>query len=111
MRPVFSDDNFVDGYGVLECPECGGANLHHGDVHIYNREQEDGPGTLMIAEAKKTTIHHLKSEEFPISTRRGVIRILFACEVCHHKEKRLNFYLTITQCKGETSMQWKLIMD
>ena len=92
------DDGWVLG-GVLLCPVCGGNNLHQGEVRIYHRDKEDGPGTLTVADTGKVSTERLEDKDIP--GRRDSLSIGFWCEsMCRLVS------LHISQHKGSTYMQW-----
>lgn len=91
--------------GMLICPECDGNNLHHADVSVFNRQEDDemvmathvmgSPQTTMTSRVKNT------HSQNPSSRRHGLI-IEFECEHCDVRPK-----LQISQHKGNTIMGWK----
>lgn len=92
--------NVVIEGGVLLCPVCGGNNLHQGKVRVYQRDHEDGPGTLTVVSAPDSvSVSRLEDKDSP--GRRDTLRIEFGCEdICRP------FTLEIQQHKGLTYMMW-----
>ena len=81
---------------TLVCPNCGGENLHHGRVSVYNRWSEDEEKGLCVSiDAQNATITDaMKGNP---SIRRDGIKIELSCECCDHES-----VLTISQHKGYT---------
>jgi len=89
-------DKDIHDEQVLTCPRCGGNNLHHGDVTVFERTREDGPATVV-------SVGHRSNNGNPSDRRDGVV-IRFTCEnACDP------FELTVTQHKGWTLLAWREI--
>lgn len=71
-----------EGDFILLCPECGGYCLHHEDVIVYSRKDEDKDGRIThINSIGNVQTGEIESECIP--GRRDAIHITFACEDCH----------------------------
>ena len=95
------DQSYYD-YG-LACPKCGGPNLHHGDVTVYSRVEDEtnttvttveGNGDVLVSQSKSGKCGNP-------SLRRDGLRIGFSCEGCGELQD-----LCIVQHKGTTFMHW-----
>ena len=84
----------------LQCPSCGDSFLHHGEVHVYARPQEDGPGHRVVIWENGDV------EKMPaaggFAGRRNDLRIRFTCETCVAVS-----WLFIVQHKGHTMLRWE----
>ena len=100
---------------TLMCPRCGGGNLHHTDVVIYDRHEDGKTGlrvgvTVTDAYSKACLLH--RERVFPVtvtsdvsgnpSPRRCGIRVVFSCETCDARPM-----MVIYQHKGSTGMEWE----
>lgn len=81
--------------GELVCPHCGGLNLHHEGVSVFERSAEDGP-----VHAVHCGVADGRQPLNPSARRSGVVIGLW-CEGC---EKR--HLLNIAQHKGTTYLTW-----
>ena len=92
---------------VLECPQCGGENLHHETIKIFGRLEDDPTSyTEISADAGQPVTEHWQIpwvDNFPEnpSPRRDAVSIVFWCE--HH---RGTLTLNIWQHKGSTYYRW-----
>lgn len=89
---------------LLICPSCGDSYLHHANVHVWQRDEDQKEGTLIVSTRNET----ITSNNYPMSgcpsPRRNAVAIQFWCECCHNINQ-LNIY----QHKGETFMEWQWI--
>lgn len=100
---------------ALLCPKCGDNYLHHRNITIFERSEDDKL-TTVIAQSG----HEVQTSKFPSadtcnpSSRRNGILIEFECEHCHYDygdgispdgETEL-FRLAILQHKGNTFVEW-----
>jgi len=95
--------DLAGSYQGLECPACGNANLHHGEVTVYMRG-EDNPETTEVrtnGETGETIVSTTRGKGNP-SSRRDGITIQFTCEHCNVEPM-----LTIAQHKGATFIEWR----
>lgn len=87
---------------ILACPKCGGDNLHHNSVAVYERDEDNLITT--VAELGNNQVHiHQKPSILsgnPSPRRDGVV-IGFSCENCD-----ISFELAIIQHKGTTFFEW-----
>jgi hypothetical protein len=91
---------------VLQCPNCGEFNLHHGSVRVYDRAGEDCERVAVtdVAYGKAETAHVLSSDSGNPSLRRSGLAIAFWCEHCTvHAE------LTLAQHKGSSFLKWRFL--
>lgn len=88
---------------ALLCPICGCTYLHHGDVTVYDRD-EDNPYTFVtLATDEKTITQRAESKTAcNPSARRHGLTIRLYCEQCDFMGE-----LTIAQHKGETLIGWR----
>ena len=98
----------IGDFGALSCPDCGEQYLHHGDVTIFQRDEDDKFTTVI---AQNGT--HAEVSDFPSadtcnpSSRRHGLTIEFECEHWHGEKKEIPpFRLAILQHKGNTFMEW-----
>jgi hypothetical protein len=97
---------------LLVCPICGGPNLHHYKVRIYDRgvygREEEGEGeeshATVTTEICGDTVIKVLGADNP-SSRRGAVGIFFECEWCKPARP---MELTIIQHKGDTILKWRL---
>ena len=94
----------LDCDGILCCPHCGGNNLHHSTVEVFNRPREDDPSTAVLVKENGAPIvgHPLSNP----SGRRNGILIEFKCENCGFDNPAKVFALGIVQHKGNTFLSW-----
>lgn len=87
----------------LECPKCGGNNLHHEEVTMYSRLEDDTSTTVTSVEVDgDVNVTQMKSQGCGNpSTRRHGLRVRFSCEMCGEVQD-----LCIAQHKGTTFMYW-----
>lgn len=92
----------------LVCPLCAKNNksrismgafyLHHDFVRVWDRDSEDGDGTMTTVSESKTTIERVEKDVIP--GRRDAVDIGFHCENGHRLTMR------IMQHKGCTYISW-----
>lgn len=83
------------GDGELVCPACGGLNLHHEKIEIFERAEDSVTGLHVTVENLKLELDN-KLDGNP-STRRHGMKIQFSCETC-----KAIPVLSICQHKGQT---------
>ncbi|NLX17393.1 MAG: hypothetical protein GXY45_10565 [Ramlibacter sp.] len=83
----------------LVCPNCGGENLHHGTVTVYERDREDS-ATGRIVSTEDYVVANTSMKGNPSARRNGLL-IGFKCEHCDADP-----VLAITQHKGCTYFHW-----
>jgi hypothetical protein len=88
------------GEATLLCP-CGGANLHHHDVRVYER-REDEPTALRTTISQRQIHRDVACPDTGPSGRRDGLVIGFWCEACDRHNT-----LKIYQHKGNTFMGWR----
>lgn len=102
----------LDGdISILYCPRCGGTNLHHGPIAVYERYGEDSETSFKTTVFNKDVeqdVVRSKSSLNPSSRRDGIV-IVFSCEECSQGEDILE--LTIAQHKGETHLAWRYLQE
>lgn len=93
----------LDDDGLLLCPYCDDQNgMHHGNVVVMRRAQEDevrGSRVVLVSRDTVST-REAKTGEFP--GRRDAIRIAMSCEACGRLPT-----LLIQQHKGATIFRWE----
>ena len=94
----------ADGYPEdLHCPSCGNSNLHHADVTVWRRKEDDqrGDNVHIPADYSKAPVT-FQGQGYNPSSRRGAVAISFVCEQCDVRAD-----LVITQHKGSTYLEWE----
>ena len=96
----------IDLYGTfegIECPACGNANLHHGEVVVYMRGEDEPENTVVRTNGPVgETIVGVTSGKGNPSSRRDGLTVQFTCEHCNVEP-----VLTIAQHKGATFIEWQ----
>ncbi len=118
-RPQFRQVKLEDGY-MLQCPSCGGANLHQCAYDIYHCNlEEDAAYTHVSVDGSKRP-PNISTEHDSLGTskdygsgRRDQFVMRFWCEECSgceeaSPEPKLFLSLTISQHKGLTYMCWDM---
>lgn len=101
MRPEFTPD--TDGYqSALLCPRCKGSMLHHFEVDIFERVEDQKCG--LHANVTNNGVQITQDLTGNPSARRNGIAIKFFCEDCGSKSA-----LSISQHKGSTYVD--LVVD
>lgn len=99
---IETNEEIATGDGSLCCPECGAVWLHHSEVTVYSRPEEDGPVTsTRVHSDASVRVLPGKWKGNP-SSRRDSVAIRFSCEHCN-----VDAELTIAQNKGQTHLQWR----
>lgn len=106
----------VGPLGQLMCPECGGENLHQGQVEVYVRDEEDsqhGIAANIFPTSQPSNAHLSVSTDVSAvagnpSARRDGISIEFTCEACPSDGYTEILFLHIYQHKGTTFVEWGL---
>lgn len=94
MQPRFNPPE--GGYDAeLLCPNCGDTHLHHEQVEVFERNEDETTGLHVVVEAGKVTIDRRLAGN-PSGRRHG-LRIYFWCEGCSARPA-----LTLAQHKGNT---------
>lgn len=85
----------------LCCAHCGEDNLHHREVQVFARPQEDGPyyRTSLPADGYSIGVP-VHAEQGNPSRRRSGVKVLLTCEHCPGVSA-----LTIAQHKGFTILK------
>lgn len=102
----FHDVNLDRDIGIgraLLCPRCGGSNLHHDTVAIFNRGEDEEQVRQTTVTASATVVEITEGKDNP-SERRSGIAIQFSCETC---EDKATMEMTIAQHKGTTFLRWR----
>lgn len=95
----------ISGDCILCCPRCGGDNLHHGSVQVFNRRQEDGPSSAVLIPIREGPRVGAPSDN-PSARRNGLL-INFFCETCGEAPAE-DLTLEVIQHKGNTFVRWRL---
>lgn len=85
---------------VLSCPHCAGEYLHHEEVIVYNRLQEDSERGIAVR-TNGINVSQKDTMEGNPSGRRNGVTISFRCETCSSR-----LLLRVQQHKGQTFMDW-----
>ena len=93
----------VDEYGGLLCPICGGANLHHELVEVFDRKKEDSTTGWHVSSGDgKPPRIDTQMKGNPSERRDGIIVHMW-CENCTDEGGNpVPIELTIAQHKGTT---------
>lgn len=83
----------------LECPACGGGNLHQCKVTTFWRNEDAELGRKVISSTADTI--ETKDMQSNPSPRRSGILIMFECETCYAEPE-----MSIIQHKGSTYIGW-----
>jgi hypothetical protein len=90
--------------GLLRCPrcsDCAPSYLHHGDVTVYVRAEDEATTVKTIVRTTgESSIVPSRLSGNPSSRRHG-LTIIFECEQC-----RGSLVLGISQHKGMTYVKW-----
>lgn len=101
--PSVSIDFIKPNYGdelILKCPVCKELYLHHHNIYIINRRNEDMDGELVFVDTNNNIIkQEIKAKD--IVGRRDAMYISFYCEYCDK-----SYSLEIHQHKGNTCLSW-----
>lgn len=101
MKTVVYNENQEN---AISCPVCGEDCLHHTDVKVYNRGNEDNENydVVLIDSEHGTSLIPVQDEDRPNpSDRRDGVRISFTCEQeCEVPD------LMLYQHKGTTYLEW-----
>ena len=89
---------------TIKCPCCGGHNLHHEGIRVFDRSEDDEKVVVTAIENCAVSVKTVASKDAknPSSRRHGV-RISFWCEMC----ETIPYDLTISQHKGSTFLGWE----
>lgn len=103
---VRSENVEVVPHQGLKCPRCGSFNLHHAEVTVFDRgEDDDNVVKTQVVGGKATTSVAPSAPDNP-SARRGGVTIDFVCEQCEGA-----LQLTMAQHKGSTLVEWRVESD
>jgi hypothetical protein len=83
----------------LICPGCGGSYLHHGEVQVFTRDDEDSETGLFVAVEGLSFTADRDISGTPSMRRDGVL-IFFTCENCDATP-----VMKIRQHKGQTLVE------
>lgn len=101
MQPLKFDDAMMVADGsILECPACGGENLHQERVDSWFREEDATQGVHTSAMKDGGCFVTPQMHGNP-SSRRDGLTITFSCETCEELPT-----LSIVQHKGLTLVGW-----
>ena len=90
---------------ALACPKCGGQNLHHGCVMVFDRDEDDDTELVTTVDHGYTVVKNYNAAtSYNPSARRHGLRIAMECESCGPLE---DYALTVYQHKGCTFIEWK----
>jgi len=87
----------------LHCPFCKSYWLHHEDIIVFSRYEDDKETIVTTVSDKKTKEYILPSHETGNpSLRRHGLTLTFSCEDCKIRGMKFHIY----QHKGSTIMEW-----
>ena len=86
----------------LRCPHCGGSNLHHEWIEIFDQSACCGATYRVSVDSGGVGVRIGPDtwKDNP-SARRNGLKIFFSCETCPEKP-----VLSIAQHKGDTLLAW-----
>lgn len=98
---------------TLQCPKCDSYNMHHINVEVFDRNEDDltgehisltvkqshGWGCLNVIPPEHTVDDSMKHNP---SSRRTGVSIAFVCEQCHAVIK-----LGVAQHQGQSRLSWR----
>lgn len=93
---------FGEGIDSLHCPRCGADTLHHGEVVVYDRAEDQPTCVKTSIFAGQVSVDPRASNALNPSSRRHGLTIQFACESCGEAP----IILKIAQHKGSTRIGW-----
>jgi hypothetical protein len=88
----------------LECPKCGGNNLHQGWVEVYFRREDEDVCALTLVEGSVVRVDMSAPSTDCPSPRRHGLRIKMECEQCGPAGS-----VAIIQHKGCTYIEWESV--
>jgi DNA-directed RNA polymerase subunit M/transcription elongation factor TFIIS len=99
-------DDMNSDSDALVCPRCGYNYMHHENIIVYNRSEDEKETTVTTIEGMDVVTKKVPSAEANNpSTRRHGLTITFTCEGCEEKYKD-EFELHLAQHKGNTYIGW-----
>lgn len=97
------------GYdAALECPNCGGLNLHQVKIEVFDRSEDEYGAHIRTVAGNGRTVTDRDMTMNP-SARRDGLRIHFDCESGmseHAKKSTCAPVLNVYQHKGTTYVRW-----
>ena len=98
MEPTFKSNE--GGAAELKCPFCDDYALHHEEVEVFDRKEDETEGLhVVISDGKVITDRNLAGNP---SRRRNGLSISFWCENCSVKP-----VMYIVQHKGSTFIRFE----
>ncbi len=91
----------LDDENTLLCPACNFHYLHHCEIEIFEREEDEEKGLHITVKNRQANIQCDNLKDNPSSRRDGLI-IKFWCEGCNNKS-----ILKLSQHKGQTILEWE----
>lgn len=93
---------------LLKCPRCRSEYLHHGNVTVFNRNEDANLLRQTVVEQDRVETKSVLAmlTENP-SPRRHGIAIAFLCEECSDDSDEHVLELSIWQHKGATHLGWR----
>jgi len=93
-----SESNY---YPILLCPRCGGDYLHHREVEVFERREDEDQGLHILVEGKMVKVDTVLLGN--PSSRRNGLRVWFYCENCQCLP-----IMVFEQHKGQTFVHMEL---
>jgi len=94
------------GFSSLACPSCGEPTLHHGEVEVFIRTNEDSQTGRHIMVKQNGWVDTDDNISLNPSERRDGVLIHLSCEGCSNKS-----VLAIVQHKGETQLSTGIVQE
>ena len=86
---------------LVKCARCNGCYLHHGDIEIFDRKEDEEEGTHIKTNGDTVLINRAMAGN--PSSRRDGIKIYCTCEYCD----TITTVIEIVQHKGQTFIRVK----
>lgn len=98
----YTSDDFV-----LACPRCCDGNLHHTQVTIFSRLEDEVVATVTTVNNSNVSLARIDNEQTDNpSRRRDGLNIRFRCKNCGGEKENDIIELSLSQHKGSTFVQW-----
>ena len=97
QKMKLSDFGTGDGESTLQCPNCGSNYLHHGQIDVFNRNEDSENGCHFRVTGNRVELDNQMTAN-PSSRRQG-LTISLSCEGC-----KAAIFLSLSQHKGITNI-------
>ena len=104
IEKISNEDPYYDD---LVCPRCGEYFLHHRNISVYSRNQDDEVVLKTLVVEGVAAVVLSDGVDNP-SLRRDGLAIDFHCEHCCDNADEIVAQLCIAQHKGHTGVFWRM---